>query len=120
MIEVLIEVGINARGSLCGFDDDETNRTTVDHRVGAQPVPVDRTLIVRDVNAMHLITLRIFVVAIERTPAETGWTYEEIIEGPHINHDTGQPTENSRAAEMYVKKRKTYAYRATTRRPRTR
>ncbi len=63
---------------------------------------------------MHLITFRIFVIAIERTPTETGWPYKEIIEGPHINHDTGQSTKDSCTTEMYVKKRKTYAHGATT------
>ena len=86
LLEIVLELLVDAVGALCGLDHHEAHGTLVDHALIAQHLPVDIALIVRDVDAVNLIALRMVDLAIKCPPAETVGRNEEIIEHPEIAH----------------------------------
>ena len=83
LIEIVVEVFVHAAGTLGGLDHDKAQRLSFDGGI-LQFLPVDVALIVADVDAMNHVSLGVFLVAIEGTPAKARGSDEEIVERPHI------------------------------------
>lgn len=94
LIEVHLEFGIEARAALRRLDDDELDGEAVDPGLRPHVVPMDVALVMGDVDAMDLIAVRIFGVAVERAPAEPCRGDEKEIEDPDVAYDDEQPTEH--------------------------
>ena len=89
LVEILTEILVGLRRAFGGLDHHETDGTAVNHTFVLQFVPIDMSLVVGDVNTVNLIPIRIADVTIERTPAETEGTDENIIEKPDVDsHDS--------------------------------
>ena len=87
LIEIVAEILVRLGGTLRGLDHHETDGALVDAAVVFQFTPVDAPLMVGDVDAVDLVTLRIADVAIEGTPTKTERSDEEIVEEPHVADD---------------------------------
>ena len=85
-MEVLAEVFVHMIGSFGRLNDYKPQWATRNHGVAKQ-VPVNLSLVMADVYAVYLVSLRIFCIAIESSPAETRGADEECIEAPHIYAD---------------------------------
>ena len=83
IIKVVVEIVIQFVGALCRLDHDKPERAPSNHTI-AQQLPMDVTLIMRDVDAMYLITCGVVGIAIKCAPPEPGRTYKKLIECPHI------------------------------------
>ena len=84
LMEVITEIVINDTGTLRRLHEDKAHRVLVDDTIILQFCPVDRTLVMTDINTMNLVTLRITDIAIKGTPTEAEWTDKDIIEEKDI------------------------------------
>ena len=84
LIKVISEVLIQLCGAFCGFDHHKTDGTLIDAAIILQLIPVDTSLMMRNVDTMNLIAVGIVHISIKRTPAETERSDKEIIEEPDV------------------------------------
>ena len=89
LMEVLTEVLVGLGTSLRGLDHHEADGASVDRTLVLQLIPVNMTLMVRYIDAVNLVTLRVADIAIEGTPAKTKRSYEEIVEEPDVGCNNG-------------------------------
>ena len=85
--EIVFEVLVCLRGTFRSLDHDEAYRTIVDTAVVLEFIPVDTSLMMRDINTMNLIAIGIVNSPVKGTPTETKWSDKEIIEEPDIKDD---------------------------------
>ena len=90
IIKVVVEIVIQLVGALCRLNHDKPERATSYHAI-AQQLPINLTLIVRDVDAVYLITIGIVGITIKRAPPEPGRTHEKLIECPHVEQRKDNP-----------------------------
>ena len=113
--EILIEILIDIVRALGGFDHDEFQTGAVDHGI-AQFRPLNLALMVADVNAVNLISLRIVRVAIQSPPSESkrfdqiGVDYPGIRDGyndaqhpPHHGWQTPDPVFHPRPQSVRMR-----------------
>ena len=96
LVEVLVEVLVDFRGSLGGLNHDEADGAVLDGALVLQRVPVYRALVVGDVDAVDFVALGIADVAIEGTPTKAVGRHEEVIEEPEVDACYGQPAQPPR------------------------
>ena len=91
VVKVVSEIGIHTTRALSRFYDNEAKRTATNHGV-LQLVPIYLPLIMRNVDAMYLVTIGILRVAIEGSPAKPGGADKEIIERPAVEDGHAETT----------------------------
>ena len=92
LMEVLTEILICLSGTFRSLDHYKTDRTTIDLTFVLQLVPIDMPLMMGNVYTVDLIAVRIADITIERTPTETEWTDENIIEKPDVDSNNSSST----------------------------
>ena len=83
LIEILVEILIREGCSLGGFDDDKADGIIV-HGCITQFFPIDACLIMTDIYASHVVSLRINSFAVHGFPSETEGTNEVDVEYSYI------------------------------------
>ena len=71
LIEILFEVLVGLRSPLRRLDHHETDGALIDEPVVLQFIPVDTALMMRDVDTVNFITLRIADVTVKGAPTES-------------------------------------------------
>ena len=95
LIEILVEILIDNAHAFRSLYEDEADGLVVNRGV-AQTFPVDMVLIVADVKAMNIITLRVVGLTIDSLPTERKRTDEKVIEYKKIDsHDKGKACQES-------------------------
>ena len=105
IVKIIGEILVNALGALRCLNDDETNRTTINHGAIAQTVPIDGALIMGNVDTVYLIACRIFGVAIKRAPPETRGTHKEIIKRPNVKNQDSNTSKKPRPTPTFLHER---------------
>ena len=91
--EIIVEAIVEARAAFRGLDHDEAHGAFLNHGI-LKALPVYFTLIMGNVDAADFIAVWIICIAVERTPAESERSHEEIIKSPDVNGhhtDTAYP-----------------------------
>lgn len=106
LIKIICEIRIYTRRTFRSLHNNEAKRTTVDKCIGPKAVPVNFSLIVRDVYSMNLIALRIFGISIKCSPSEACRSHKKIIERPDIKSDDQQTTNDQSFLLPFLRKGK--------------
>ena len=84
LFEIIMKVFVYQTGTFCGFDHNEPDGVFIYHSIVTKFVPVNLSLMMRDVDTVNFITFRVIDVTIECTPSEAEGPNKDIVEKPNI------------------------------------
>ncbi len=89
LMEIVLKVLVNTRGTLSGLNHDKANGCLVDESSFTEFIPVNASLVVADVDAVDFVAVGIVDLTIEGTPAKAERTNKDIVEEKDIDSDNG-------------------------------